>query len=527
MKKIIYILIGSFLINACSDDFINPEPKGEVLEDNYYVSEDQFFNALISAYDPLQWTFPNGFWTSNVMYAEIRSDNANAGGDPSNSDQPGWQQIDDFTNNSFTNESESFWKRGWWGIYRANLLINNDAIESELINTYKAEAKFLRAYYHFDLFRIFGPVPIVDEVLNQETFNTVERATITDLFTFMTQDLKEAIDVLPDTKYTGSFAGRVSKTTAQALLGKIYLYQADFLNDDPALFDLAAAQFEAVINSGQYELLDDYNDLFAFGAKNTEESVFEIQYTNQIARDFSVPGEIINGNMITQLSGIRGLCGDHPDYLPGWGFTLPTSSLFDHYLADDSYRRDASIISLDELNDIGCSVDQAEQNAQDYTGYWQQKYANYNSYSNPNGGEINVLKDPNEPVIRYADVLLMYAEALVRGSGSDAEAMVAINEVRERAAGPDATDFRTAQELMTEEGLTLLELIWYERRAELALEGHRWFDLVRSDRASASLFTGDKASNFNENSHWLAAPQKDIDNTAGSISEYPSADLFK
>ena len=524
MKRLYYILLVFTL--GCSEDFIDPTPKGKALEANYYISEEQFFNALIAAYDPLQWTFPNGFWTSNVMYAEIRSDNANAGGDPSNGDQPGWQQIDDFTNNSFTNESESFWKKGWWGVYRTNLLINNDNLDSENIKLYKAEAKFLRAYYHFDLFKLFGPVPIIDQVLDGESFGGVQRATVSELFNFIAQDLTDAIAVLPEGKYSGALAGRVSKTTAQALLGKVYLYQADFLNDDAALFDAAAEQFAAVINSGQYELLADYNDLFSFGTKNTEESVFEIQYTNQVPVGWEGV-QFINGNMITQLSGIRGLCPDHPEYIEGWGFTLPTQDLFNHYMSDDTYRRDAAIISVPELAAEGCSVDLSQQNPLDFEGYWQQKFANYKDYTTPNGGEINVLKDPNEPVIRYADVLLMYAEALVRGTGSEAQAIDAVNQVRERAAGPEATDFRTVEELMAEEGMSLLDAIWYERRAELAMEGHRWFDLVRTGQASASLFDGEKASNFSENSLWLAAPQKDIDNTGGNITEYPANELFQ
>ncbi|MDX1629490.1 MAG: hypothetical protein R3345_12365, partial [Fulvivirga sp.] len=115
IKGILLLLIVS---SSCSDEFIQPEPKAAVLESNYYDTEDQFFRALIGAYDPLQWTFVDGRWTSYVMLGEIRSDNANAGGDASNGDQPGWQAIDDFLNSALTEESLAFWKRGWTGIYR-------------------------------------------------------------------------------------------------------------------------------------------------------------------------------------------------------------------------------------------------------------------------------------------------------------------------------------------------------------------------------------------------------------------------
>jgi hypothetical protein len=529
MKIIKYLGISLLVVlTGCRDEFIEAVPQGSELEANYYQTEDQIFKGLIAAYDPLQWTFPEGAWTSTVMLGEIRSDNANAGGDPSNSDQPGWQQIDDFNNNTLTLESTSFWKRGWWGVYRTNLVINNENVQSDNVNIYKAEAKFLRAFYHFDLFNIFGPVPVLDFVVSVNDYTSVSRATVSALFEFITTDLEEAIAVLPEQKFTGGESGRVSKTTAQALLGKVYLYWADIMNDDPALFDQAAVHLKAVINSGQYTLTDDYAELFGFGVKNNDESVFEIQFTNQVPAGFEAV-QFIDGNMMTQLCGIRGLCLDHPDYIPGWGFMLPTQDLNNHFFADDDYRRDAAIISLQELSDVGCAVTLSEQNNLDFEGLWQQKYANFNSYTTPNGGEINVLKDPNQPVIRLADVLLMAAEALVRGSGADGEAIGYINQVRERAAGPgdNTGNFRTVQDIITDEGLALLDVIWYERRAELAGEGDRWFDLVRSGRATNGLFSGDKASNFNSDELYLAIPQIDIDNSAGNLTAYPTSELFQ
>lgn len=525
--KSIYIAILVVFISSCKDEFIETEPQATILEDNYYQSEEQIFRGLIAAYDPLQWTFADGAWSSSVMLGEIRSDNANAGGDPSDGDQPGWQAIDDFLNTSLTLESQAFWKKGWWGVYRSNLIINNDNVSSVAVDEYKAEAKFLRAFYHFDMFRTFGPVPIIDHVILENEYSDIERANLSDLFEFITTDLEEAIPLLQESKYEGSMAGRVSRTTAQALLGKVYLYWADLANDDPALFDQAATHLNAVITSGEYQLLDDYHELFAFGAKNTAESVFEIQFTNAVPADWG--GTVfIDGNMITQLTGIRGLCSDHPEYDAGWGFMLPTESLYTHFLSDDEYRRTASITTPDELADEGCNVDIGEQNMADYEGYFQIKYANYNDYSAPNGGDPVLQKDPNQPVIRYADVLLMYAEALERGNGSSGEAMQYIDMVRERAAGPgdNSGNFRTTQQLMTDEGFTLLEAIWYERRAEFAIEGDRWFDLIRSGRVDNSLFGSQKAANLDQSKIYLPIPQKDIDNTGGSLTEYPSPDLF-
>ncbi len=520
-----------FLVSGCTD-FLEVDPQNKYLSSNFYISEDQVFKGLIAAYDPMQWTFVDGRWSSTVMLGEIWSDNSNAGGDPTNFDQPGWQEIDDLKATSVTPETTSFWKKNYFGINKANQVLNNvDTIKlaGAVVKQYQAEAKFLRAFYHFELFRMFGPIPVILRQPLPDDKSAV-RNTMTEVFTRITKDLEQAIPLLP-ISYSANLQGRITQGAAEALLGKAYLYWADLKNDDVALFNKAALHLGNVKTSGTYSLVDDYNDLFAFGAANTSESVFEIQYSNEVPADFSVPFEFINGNMITQLCGIRGLCSTHPQYAEGWGFMLPTSDLYTSYLPDDVYRRDGTIISEVELALGGCTVTAAAQNATDFEGYWQQKYANYKSYTVPNGGEINVLKDPNQPFIRYADVLLMYAEALVRGTGSQADAMAAIDLVRERAKGPgdNTGSFRTSATVMTDEGWTLLEVIWYERRAELAGEGDRWFDLVRSGRAVQSLFpTGDlRNANFDAQDVYLPIPQKEIDLTGGGLTAYPAESLFQ
>jgi starch-binding outer membrane protein, SusD/RagB family len=537
MKKMIKIFSTVILITlpfSCKEEFLDVAPQNEYFSSNFYVSEEQALQGLFAAYDPLQWTFVgaaasaiNGNWTSTVMAGEIWSDNANAGGDPSNFDQPGWQQIDDLNASPETPEASAFWKKYYWALNKANQVINNVKIESPVIDQYKAEAKFLRAYYLFELYRYFGPIPVITGQPSL-TDRSIKRNTLTEVFTQITEDLKAAVPLLP-LSYSSEFAGRVTKGAAQALLGKAYLYWADLNGDDAAIFDLAAASLKSVVESGQYTLLDNYSELFAFGAANNSESVFEIQYSSEVPADFGVPFQFINGNMIVQLCGVRGMCTNHPQYNPGWGFLVPTANLYNSYLPDDLYRRDATILSNTELALGGCPVDVRQANQTDFQGYWQQKYANYKGYTAAQG-EINVLKDANEPVIRYADVLLMYAEALTRGTGSTSDAMDAIDIVRERAQGPgNNTTFRTAADLMLEEGWTLLEVIQYERRAELAGEGDRWFDLVRSGRATATLFpVGDlRRTNFDTNDQYLPIPQTEIDFFGGNLTAYPDATLFQ
>lgn len=533
MNKIykIFTLFIAAMITGCGQDFLDTELIRSTDDETYYSTENEVFSGLIAAYDPLGWTFAGGRWSSAVMLGEIRSDNAHAGGDPTNNDQPGWQSIDDLTADGTLGESESFWEKYYTGIRRTNLVILRGDLGTETTDRYIAEAKFLRAYYHFELFRTFGPVPVIDYLVTPDDFS-LQRDNMSTLFTLVVSDLEAAIDGLPSVAELGSEgAGRATVGAAQGLLGKAYLYWADLDGDNTATFDLAAAQFDAVISAGEYSLLDDYNDLYAFRNDFSAESVFEISHSNIETVGWEWPNGIA-GNMMIQLCGIRGLCGSHPEYVAGWGFMMPTQDLVDEFLSDDTYRMDATVIDEVELSADGCAVDASEQNFVDFEGYWQQKFANFSAYDAPLGGDLNTVKDGNEIYMRFADILLMAAEALERGSGSAGTAETYVDMVRERAAGPgdNTGSFRTATQVMSDEGWSLLELIHYERRAELAGEGDRWFDLVRRGEFTASSFDGSsdiRIGNYSEEDQYLPISQLEVDRTGGSLTLYPDASLFQ
>lgn len=539
MKSIKYTIASIVLLTitglySCKEDLLDVAPVNEFLSENYYLTDEQVFSSLVAAYDPLGWTMAYGQWISHVMYAAIRSDNAHAGGDPSNNDQPGWQELDDFTNTNTNTITHPIYRKYYIGIFRANLVINNAKISSPAVTRYQAEAKFLRAYYHFELFRHFGPIPVILEPLAPSDVH-LSRNTLNEVFQAIVTDLTEAAAELPASISSGE-AGRATKGAALALLGKAYIYWADMTNDDVSKFDLAAEALQQVVDLGIYSLEPDMKSLYLHGVKNPPESVFEIQQSNLYPGDWGW-FEGVDGNGMIQLCGIRGLCDAHPTYEPGWGFMLATEDLYKSYLADDHYRRDAGLTSVarltQEIADAGANcpvvVDVTQINPVDYTGYWQIKYANYKSYlgNNVNGGDPNLTKDANIYVIRYADVLLMLAESLHRGSGSDALAMNYIDMVRERAAGPGASNYRTSAQVMSDQGWSLLQLIQYERRAEFAMEGDRWFDLVRSGRATAELFNGDpRADQFDANDLWLPIPLQEL-NVSPELSEYPGPELFQ
>ena len=526
----------TLLLAACSKDRLVVEPVNEFLSSNYYQTEDQVASALIGVYDPIGWSMAYGQWISPTMMGEIRSDNANAGGDPSNNDQPGWQELDDFTNTNSNVVLHPIYRKGYIGISRANALLDLTEIESDAVSSYKAQAQWLRAYYHFELFRHFGPIPVVNKSLTPDDMN-LERGTLSEVMQQIVTDCQEALPYLPLVAPSGQ-EGRITQGAAYALMGKAYLYWADLKGDDSALFQSAADAFQSIVDLGAYQLQDDMAELFVFNNRNTSESVFEIQHNPLWSSDWGW-FEGVDGNGMIQLCGVRGLCAEHPDYEAGWGFMSVTEGLWNHYLDDDTYRRDVAILSEDELAqqlaDAGVScdpiIDMTQNNPVDYTGYWQEKYPNLKAFAgtNVNGGNEHLTKAQNTHVFRYADILLMLAEALHRGSGDDGTAQMYIDIVRERAAGPgdNTGNFRSAATVMAEEGWSLEELIWYERRAELACEGDRWYDLVRSGRAEASLFAGDgdKEANFGPDDLWLPIALEETQIASG-LTTYPDASLF-
>ena len=536
-KYLLTLSVCSILIVSCKKENLEVEPVNEFLSNNYYKTENQIGAALIGVYDPIGWSMGFGQWISPTMYGEIRSDNANAGGDATNNDQPGWQEFDDFTNTNTNTVIHPMYRRNYIGISRANALLELSEVESPVVDVYKAEALFLRAYYHFELFKHFGPVPVVTQMLNPDDIN-LKRSSMSALMQQVVNDCEAAAAKLPLTPKAGE-EGRATKGAALTLMGKAYLYWADLKNDDPALFGKAADAFQQVVDLGIYQLEDDMRNIFSFNVRNTQESVFEIQHNALWSSDWG-SFESVDGNGMIQLCGIRGLCASHPRYEAGWGFMMVTSSLWNHFLADDTFRRNVAIASNEELakeiadSNLSCNtvIDETQSNPVDYTGYWQEKYPNFKAYAgtNINGGNEHLTKSQNSQVFRYADVLLMLAESIHRSGGSDGDAIQYIDMVRERAAGPgdNTGNFRNATTVMSQEGWNLLDLIWYERRSELACEGDRWFDLVRSGRANSSLFTddGDKESNFSDNHLWLPLSLEETQ-LAPNLTTYPDPSLFQ
>lgn len=455
-------------LNSCKK-WVEYDPHDDfrITEQDYLRSESDYRALTVGTYTPLQWL------NQVFMIGEIASDNSVSGGE-SASDVLSLQQIDDFDQYPINATLSDIWQSAYEGINRANYLhqykVKNPAgntVDFPGKEAMYGEVYFLRAFYYFSLVRIFGDVPLfVDRRLTVTDSKSLQRAPKEQVYLQIETDLSNAISVLPVTQ---ADKGRVTKYAAQALLGKVYLYHGKYQE--------SAAMLDNVITAGAFSLVNNFDSIFLESGENGPESVFEIQYSNgQGTYDWAHPTRG-QGNFAVQMCGVRGLVGsaDMP-YSPGWSFNLPTQNLHDAYAAGDQ-RRDATLFDVEAYKTANPGLNVSYQVAPyKNTGYYNKKYQPRKGQSS---GQIELNYSNNFRTIRYADVLLMAAEAFNK-TGNDATAREYLNLVRRRAFGDNQHDVNSA-------GTTLYQDILNERRLELAMEGERFFDLVRTEKATSVL----------------------------------------
>ncbi|MFO8146251.1 MAG: RagB/SusD family nutrient uptake outer membrane protein [Bacteroidota bacterium] len=477
-KQILLLLpLISFL--GCSEDYLEKTEEYTIDSENYFNSEDDYNNALIGVYDLLQATYVN------VLLGEIASDNTLSGGE-SATDVIGFQQVDEMTHTPVNDNLDDIWDWNFAGIQRANYLLEfKDKTDFPGKNKIIAETRFLRAYFTFELVKWFGPIPLKGDerfVLGDE--KTIPRASLEEVYTQIETDLQFAIDNLD---YTAPQTGRATKGAAMALKGKVHLFQDEFPE--------AANVLTTLINTGNYAL-SDFATLFEQEGENNEESVFEVQYTGEEGAGFGCL-QCSEGNVAVGFQGIRNYSG--PVFESGFSFNVPTQEAYDMFAQND-IRRDFSILDIQAWADeTGATYGEGYK----HTGYFNRKYL---PRKNDNMGDANLTQPNNYRAIRYADVLLMAAEALNRGSIDDGLARTYLNEVRERA------DLGRVEA----SGNVLTEIIYEERRKELVGEGHRFFDLVRIGRAADNIdgFTSGKNELF-------PIPLEEIEFSQGNWEQNP------
>lgn len=462
------VILSTVLLLAasCSEDFLDRQPLDQRVESNFYRNQEDATEALIAIYDAFGWHTVVGFHPL-PMFMDIASDDSYAGG-ASRNDAPNIIEVDQHDMRTTNGEILGLWRKYYILIYRANLYLEkvegmevDEAFRTRTI----AEAKFMRAYAYFDLLRLFENVPLLTQTLKSQSEYDQPQATPQDIYNQIALDLVEAAEDLPEV-IPASENGRVSKWAAKALLGRVYLYVdgvygAD-LNAGGTAIDQAAAlaELEDVINNSGHELLPNFAENFSKTGEFSVESVLEISYSD--ARPWYDWGYIQGGegNMAAQMQGPRVDDPGQEAYLRGWSFAPVTQSLYDAFEEGDP-RREATILHEDEI--VG-SLTIGYQ----HTGYFSKKYTTAKEYA-PADGQPELNWGNNYRVIRFSDVLLMAAEL----GSSNAQAY--LDAVRARVGLPSVP--------------ATMENIMRERRLELALEGHRYWDLIRQglDVAEAAI----------------------------------------
>lgn len=500
IKYFVLLALGFQITTSCKDDFLEVEPIGRSLEDNYYRNADEAFNGLIAAYDPLFWV---GGYNTKIAVANAASDDTHGGGAAGGSDMETLAVMNSFTLDPALGPQNDLWAKGYAGIFRSNVLLAKlpDAeMDENLKARYVAEAKFLRAFYYFDLIRFFRNIPLFTQPVSTAEMYSVTQVSRDTVFAQIEEDLLAAIPDLPPTVPIASEGGRATQGAAQALLGKVYLEQDEF--------GLAAAQLKIVNGAtpgepseiGGYDLLDNYGDLWEVSNKYNSESIFEVGHTSKSNGDWGCSG-CTEGNIYNTNVGPRGYSvkvadAGAPDLSSGWSFNPVTPKLADVFVEGGNYdpRYKHTIYNLDSLQEAGIIAYEAGRHN---TGLFIAKYAAKMKDRSTGGGEVVLNWAQNEYEIRLADTYLMEAEALVRGGSDATRAQALLDAVRARVglASIPAT----------------FENILKERRLELATEGHRWFDLLRTGKAAEAL----SDMGFVEGKHnFLPIPLLELSNTA-------------
>lgn len=493
-----------FTLTGCKKNFLDTDRQGAYDADNYPYPGgsgpyDQF---IFGAYNELR-SF-NVHSQAFITATSIRSDDADKGSTPADG---GANAID--MDNFPVTPSNGFSNALWLGYFslinKCNVTIKEvntntnitatDAIKAQTIG----EAKFLRGYAYFMMVRLFGSVPIIDTVFeNPAAQNNVAQSTAAVVYSFIEKDLTAAAATLP-LSWDSKFVGRVTSGSANALLAKVYLYQQKWA--------LAMNTANTVMKSGQYDLSTPFDRIFREEGENSRESVFEVQATANASFPTS------NGVQYAQIQGVRGA----GVFDMGWGWNSPSTQLEAAFEANDP-RKNRTIL----YTSTSTTTYQSLYSEILPVGLPNPRYNN-KVYTNPSvrasiGNRFGYWM--NIRAIRYADVVLMYAEAANEIGGVDniTAARVALNSIRFRArAGatgilPDVT---------TTDQAALRAAIRQERRVELAMEHERFFDIVRWGIAQTVLNAAGKTNFINTRDVLLPIPQPQIDLSAGILKQNP------
>lgn len=492
MRYLTYLLVSSILVltAGCGEDFVTKEFRNGVVDENFFKTAKDAEQALTAVYDIVG---SKGYYRDAIFpLGESSSDNI----DEQTGDNGDWgfhyKAISDFR---WVPDNPFFvarWYDSYKGIFRANLLlekIQDIPMDENLKSQYVAEAKFLRGLFYFTLAISYGDVPLVTEVLTRDEYASLARTDQSLIYAQIEQDLTEAADALPATVSDASQIGRATRGSALGLLSRVYLYEKKWQD--------CVDKCEDVMGLNKYGLVENYGSLFNGQNENSKESLFEMQSVRNAVSFWDGGSEHLYSIMWSPMI--------------GWAnWFTPSEDIIQSFEAGD-IRRKASLLLVGAKDSIDLNGDgrldpfpDAELGSN--TVYFNN--ANVRKFL-PEGRPMNSENnfDINFPIIRYAEILLNYSEAL-NELNRPADALIPLNEVRNRAKLPDAT---------TTNQNDLREIIYHERRIELVFEGHRFFDIKRQGRAEAILGPLGFKTGVHE---YFPIPQAELDLNP-NLTQYP------
>lgn len=504
MKRLLYITIAIFALfiqNSCSEDFLNVQSPDKLYVDEYYTTESRIFEALVAAYDPLQWfDYAWGQYTHIGLVSDVMADDVYVGGADAN------DCI--YLHRMFNYEAlptsvvSDLWTTFYSGVNRSNNVMqymeNVQNISDASKALYLAEAKVLRSFYYTWLWKLWGNIPYYETNL---TFPYIsDQSSADEVYEGIVTTLEDAIDNggLP-MKVTSGKEGRVSLAMAYMLYAEVVMYQ----NDETRL-NKALKYMEEIINSKQYDLVDDFAGIWEEGGEWSQESIFEINYFSRNGiRSWDSPTRNDGGSVYPKFIGIYNLSGS-PDFDGGWGFEPVKADAYAMYDENDK-RRDGGILDFATYaTEKGASYTPRYQDQ----GYFLKKYlARVNgNIDHAADGDLNY--NNNFRVYRYAETLLNAAELIARGASGSGSAQAYLNKVRERAG-------------LTAPITPSVENIIKERRLEFLGEGKRYWDLIRSGYASTYLVPDGlyRTNSWTASKKYLPIPQSEIDASAGTLTQ--------
>ncbi len=493
MKYLAYLLVFSLIafVLSCGEDFVTKEYKNGVVDENFYQTAQDAEQALTSVYDIVG---QKGYYRDGIFpMGESSSDNIDEQTGDNGDFGFHYKAISDYRwvpNNPYF---MARWYDSYKGIFRTNILLEklpDIDMDESLKQRYAAEAKFLRGLYYFTLAISYGDVPLVTEILTREEYNSLTRTDQNLVYAQVEQDLMDAVSVLPESYPDAADIGRATKGAALGLLGRVYMYQNKWQE--------CAGACEQIIGMNMYDLIEDYGSMFNGNNENSEEAVFEWQSVTRAPSFWDGKSENMYSIMWSPMV--------------GWAnWYTPSVDLIESFEEGDK-RRKASLLLVGVNDSIDLDADgqlnpfpdpDAGSNTVFFTDSNVRKFL-------PEGKTLNDVNnyDINFPVIRYAEILLNYAEALNELNRS-AEALAPLNAVRDRA-DLDPISTTTQSELR--------DIIYHERRIELVFEGHRFFDLKRQGRAADVLGPLGYQVGVHE---YFPIPQEELDLNP-NLTQYPN-----